>query len=180
VRRDVNGTPASYFLWDGEQLFAELDGGQYLVAQYSYYPGLDQLHAFNRSGSVSYAQQDVEGNVRYLGTNTYNQTRSYTYDESGNLVGGTDWGHIVGRDGRQRYNQGGIHAGWDVSAQLVVGFVTSPEVITGRSREVCVGVFIFSGCYSRSGDEWGLSFGVGPSPLSPVTVHSGYTWGRLF
>lgn len=98
ARRDVNGSPASYFLWEGEQLLAELDGTQYLVAQYSYYPGLDQLHAFNRGGSVSYAQQDVEGNVRYLGTNAINQMRSYTYDESGNLVGGTDWGNLNGID----------------------------------------------------------------------------------
>jgi len=98
VRRDVNGSPASYFVWDGDNLLAELDGGQYLVAQYSYYPGLDRLHAFNRGGAVSYAQADAEGNVRYLGTNVYNQVRSYAYDESGNLVGGTDWGGLNGID----------------------------------------------------------------------------------
>jgi RHS repeat-associated protein len=346
VRRAINGVPVSYFLWDGPNLLAELDGNaQSVETQYSYYPGLDQLHALIVTDTMHYAQQDAEGNVRYLGTNIWNGFRTYTYDEWGRLLGAWDpdadtvnlarwkgalylapevglyymrarwyeprtgrflsedpaglegglnpytfgggdpvnaadpdgrcwltwgfgegdsyyeksfwtddsrycpgetrratafdlhqqelfeataertcgwnpsvlcedspaplppptprsrrafaavygahacavstggvcagWGRIVGRDGRQRYNQGGIHAGWNVSAQLVVGFVTSPEVITGRSREVCVGVFIFSGCYSRSGDEWGLSFGIGPS-LTPATVHSGYSWGRLF
>jgi RHS repeat-associated protein len=47
---------------------------------------------------VSHAQQDAEGNVRYLGTNVYNQTRSYVYDESGSLVGGSDFGGFDGID----------------------------------------------------------------------------------
>ena len=112
VRRDTNGVAASYFLWDGENLLAELNGAQYLEAQYSYYPGLDRLHAFNRGGTVSYAQQDAEGNVRFLGTNYVDLFRSYRYDESGNLVGGSDVGNFNGID-RARW-KGALHLAPDV------------------------------------------------------------------
>ena len=45
VRRVVNGT-AKYFIWDGANLLAELNADGSKVAEYSYYPGLDNLHAF--------------------------------------------------------------------------------------------------------------------------------------
>jgi RHS repeat-associated protein len=98
VRRDVNGVPASYFLWNGGTLLAELNGGHDVAAQYSYYPGLDRLHAGTWSGPVTYAQSDAEGNVRFLGTHWLNQIRSYSYDESGNLVGGGDYAGLNGID----------------------------------------------------------------------------------
>lgn len=99
VRRDVNGSPSSYFLWDGDNLLAELSANaQGVVAQYSYYPGLDQLHALIVSDTAHYAQQDAEGNVRFLGTSTYNGRRAYTYDEWGQLTGGWDIGGFNGLD----------------------------------------------------------------------------------
>jgi RHS repeat-associated protein len=92
VRRDVNGTPASYFLWDGDNLLAELGSNAYAqVAQYSYYPGLDRLHA--AVDGPWYAQQDVLGNVRFLESYP-GAYASYQYDEQGRLVdsGGNGFG----------------------------------------------------------------------------------------
>ncbi len=90
VRRDVNGSPASYFLWEGDNLHAELGAdGATRVGEYSYY-GLDDLHAFiwgQTPASPQYAHRDAVGNIRGLG----GVSRSYEYDSWGALVGGTDW-----------------------------------------------------------------------------------------
>lgn len=67
VRRDVNGSVDRYFLWSGATLFAELDGSKNIVVEYSYYPGLDRLHAIAvPNGSlkdVYFAHSDGLGNV---------------------------------------------------------------------------------------------------------------------
>jgi RHS repeat-associated protein len=91
VRRDVNGAPASYFLWDGDNLLAELGSDAWSeVGQYSYYPGLDRPHTFIQGGQpLSYFQQDALGNVRFLGIDALSLYASYQYDERGQVVGGS-------------------------------------------------------------------------------------------
>jgi RHS repeat-associated protein len=90
VRRSVNGSPRSYFLWDGDNLLAELDGtAAGKVAEYSWY-GLDNLHAIVREAFAHHAETDALGNVRALTNLTGLVTRTNTYDEWGRLIAATD------------------------------------------------------------------------------------------
>jgi RHS repeat-associated protein len=68
VRKRVNGTPVAHFLWDQDHLLAELNGTDTLrVAEYAYYPGVDQPLAIITGATstmkTSYLQQDPLGNV---------------------------------------------------------------------------------------------------------------------
>ena len=68
VRKRVNGTPVAHFLWDQGHLLAELNGTDTLrVAEYAYYPGVDQPLAIITGATsiakTSYLQQDPLGNV---------------------------------------------------------------------------------------------------------------------
>jgi RHS repeat-associated protein len=98
VRRDSSGAVVSLFLWQGDQLLAELSGnGGELRAQYSYY-GMDNLHALYRpSYGVAYAQRDGLGNVRHL-AGTLATQREYEYDPWGNPAGGADYQDFNGVD----------------------------------------------------------------------------------
>jgi RHS repeat-associated protein len=90
VRRSVNGSARSYFLWDGDNLLAELDGtAAGKVAEYSWY-GLDNLHATVRGAFAHHAQSDGLGNVRALTNLSGLVTRTNTYDEWGRLIAATD------------------------------------------------------------------------------------------
>jgi RHS repeat-associated protein len=90
VRRSVNGSARSYFLWDGDNLLAELDGtAAGKVAEYSWY-GLDNLHAIVREAFAHHAETDALGNVRALTNLTGLVTRTNTYDEWGRLIAATD------------------------------------------------------------------------------------------
>ena len=91
VRKDVGGTPQSYFLWEGSNLLAELNGsatGE--VAEYSYY-GVDNLHATVVGGIEYNAHADALGNVVALTDSLQSLKRSYGYDAWGNLSGGSDY-----------------------------------------------------------------------------------------
>jgi RHS repeat-associated protein len=78
VRIDVNGSLRSYFLWDGQNLFAELDALGRKVAEYSYYPGLDNLHALVIGTEPHYAHHDGAGNVVAL-TDRYQTLKRSRY-----------------------------------------------------------------------------------------------------
>lgn len=88
IRKDVNGSPAAYYLWDSETLVAELGpGANTKVAEYSYYPdGLDNLHAVIIGSTPYYAHSDALGNVRALTNGTGLIKRTYRYDEWGQLA----------------------------------------------------------------------------------------------
>ncbi len=93
VRRDSATAGAfstqSYFLWDGDNLVAELNAtGAAAVAEYSYYPGgMDNLHALLLPGlQLFYAHTDAMGNVRALATGSGQVRRTYNYDEWGRLL----------------------------------------------------------------------------------------------
>jgi RHS repeat-associated protein len=92
VRRDVGGSPASWFLWAGDDLAAELtSGAATVVAQYDYY-GTDSPHAVIVGGTPYYAHTDAQGNVRGR-TIQGSVYASYSYDE---------WGAGSGFDGANR------------------------------------------------------------------------------
>jgi RHS repeat-associated protein len=92
VRKDVNGTADSHFLWDGGQLLAELDGlGTTKRAEYSYYPGMDRLHALIVGTTIYYAHSDATGSVIALTDASKNIQRIYSYGDAwGTMAGGSD------------------------------------------------------------------------------------------
>jgi hypothetical protein len=107
VRYDSAGAVRRHFLWDGVNLFAELDAAGNKVTEFSYYPGLDRLHAFvlaSDSGTTYYAHGDAMGNVIALyalfGQGGGQVARTYEYDPWGQLTGGADW---IGLDDRVRW-----------------------------------------------------------------------------
>ena len=64
VRKRVDGAVVRHFLWHGEELLAELNGtGTAKVAEYSYYPGLDNPHAMIVGTTAYFAHRDAVGNV---------------------------------------------------------------------------------------------------------------------
>jgi len=92
VRKDLNGSIQSYFLWQGDNLLAELNNNATVnVAEYSYYPGLDNLHAVITGSTPYYAHTDALGNtIALTDSATQNVQRSYVYDAWGQLTSGTD------------------------------------------------------------------------------------------
>ncbi len=62
VRRTTNAGTARY-VYDGSQIALEVDGSGNVVAEYSYFPGVDQPHTVKRGGSVYYYLADGPGNV---------------------------------------------------------------------------------------------------------------------
>ncbi len=99
VRIETNGVASRHFLWNGTSLLAELDStATGSLAEYSYYPGLDHLHAVIRGTTFYAAQTDGGGNVTALTDTAKVVQRSYTYDDWGNLTGGSDVGGFAGAD----------------------------------------------------------------------------------
>jgi RHS repeat-associated protein len=85
VRRDSGGAAAGYFLWDEDNLLAELGpSANSKIAEYSYYPGLDKLHALVVDTAAYYAHQDGLGNTIQLSKGT-TVHRGYDYTEWGVL-----------------------------------------------------------------------------------------------
>jgi RHS repeat-associated protein len=82
----------SYFLWDGDNLFAELSGTTgNKVAEYSYYPGLDHVHALIVGDARYYAHDDGVGNVIALTGEDQRVKRTYDYAGPwGAITGGVD------------------------------------------------------------------------------------------
>src|SRR3990172_197499 len=97
ARKDVNGAVASYFLWDGDHLFAELNGSDgNKRAEYSYYPGLDHLHALAVEDVRYYPHYDGQGNVIALTGEDQAVKRTYQYRLFGEYDTRTDPGGLAG------------------------------------------------------------------------------------
>jgi RHS repeat-associated protein len=96
-RMDLGGNPYRYFLWDGDDLLAELDSDGDVLLEYSYYPGMDNLHAVEKGGTVYYAHRDIGGNVIALTTGT-TLSRTYQYSPWGATTGGSDNASFNGTD----------------------------------------------------------------------------------
>lgn len=103
VKRTV-GSTASHFLWDGDALLAELGSdGTTVTAEYSYYPGLDRLHAMIVGGTRYYAHADGLGNVIALIDEMGDVKRTLQYDDWGQLSGSTDPAGTFGHKDRARW-----------------------------------------------------------------------------
>jgi RHS repeat-associated protein len=103
VRRDLSGAPQRHYLWDGDQLLAELDAaGTTKLFEYAYYPGLDQFQALIESTTPYFAHRDGLGNVIALTDAAKTVQRTYSYDDWGNTTGGTDT-HGFGNLDRARW-----------------------------------------------------------------------------
>ena len=109
VRKSKAGS-VRYFLWDRDNLLAELDSvGPALIAEYSYYPGLDNLHAIIVGGTKYYAHKDGVGNVIALTDSVGTVKRWYDYTAWGTYWNGSDPGGLADRD-RPRF-KGGVWMG---------------------------------------------------------------------
>ncbi|MGH7613079.1 MAG: RHS repeat domain-containing protein [Gemmatimonadales bacterium] len=99
VRKDVNGGAQAYFLWQGDNLLAELNGtATGKVAEYSYYPGLDNPHAVITGTIPHFAHVDGIGNVIALTDSAKVVRRDYDFDAWGGLRGGTDFKPFANAD----------------------------------------------------------------------------------
>lgn len=190
VQKKLNGTSQSYFLYDGSNLLAELNGTATVkLAEYSYYPGLDNLHALVVGDAAYYAHEDFMGNVGALTDSTQAIKRTYGYDEWGNLVSGSDNLPFNGVD-RARW-KGALWMGPEVDAYYMRN--RWYESGTGRFlSEDPIGVagginpMIFAGSDPINGSDpvglypdkayrlrewaffyWPWSFTEGPPPLAP-------------
>ena len=86
VRKSVAGAVSRRFVWEGDNLAAEFDGTGAVLAEYAYYPGgLDNLYAIRVGGVNYYARTDAMGNVRALTNGSGSVSRTYNYDEWGQL-----------------------------------------------------------------------------------------------
>jgi len=143
ARRDSAGVANRYFLWDGDNLFAELGSAATTkVAEYSYYPGLDNLHALIVGSTAYYAHHDGLGNVIQL-SNGATPRRTYEYTDWGVLSSGVDTLPFSGKD-RARW-KGALWMGPDASLYYM----------RNRWYEAGVGRFL-------SEDPTGLEGGLNP------------------
>jgi RHS repeat-associated protein len=144
VKKTSGGTP-SYFLWDRENLLAELgSAGTTTTAEYSYYPGLDQLHAMIKGGARYYAHQDGLGSTIALTDETGQVKRGFLYDDWGTTTSSSD-GASFGNSDRSRWK-----------GALWMGPETELYYMRNRWYEPATGRFI-------SEDPVGLKGGLNPS-----------------
>ena len=63
VRKSTNPSATVRYLYDGDNLIAELDHSYSVQAEYTYYPGVDRPHSVRRAGAMYYFALDHPGNV---------------------------------------------------------------------------------------------------------------------
>ena len=81
ARKYVHGSLSRRYIWNGETLFAELDASGNKILEYSYYGGLDNLHAvIDGDGEPYFAHKDGMGNVIALTDRLRNVEEQYTYE----------------------------------------------------------------------------------------------------
>jgi RHS repeat-associated protein len=127
--RKTTGGIANYFLWERDNPLAELDGaGTGKIAEYSYYPGLDNPHALIVGTTKYFAHRDGLGNTIALTDSGKALSRTYSYDAWGRLTGGTDYAGFVGVD-RVRF-KGALSLGSDLDLYYMRARWYEPK--TGR------------------------------------------------
>jgi RHS repeat-associated protein len=85
----VGTTPSTtHYLWDGDDLVAELDGAGNPIREYAYYPGIDRPHSVRRAsdGAVFYYMGESPGHVTGLVSATNQVLNKYEY---------TPWGEPI-------------------------------------------------------------------------------------
>lgn len=64
--RKTSATQTVRYIWDGDDLLAEVNSGGTRLVEYVYYPGVDRPHSMRRNGPTGqtyYFAQDIPGNV---------------------------------------------------------------------------------------------------------------------
>ena len=77
------------YLYEGDDFIEEVDNSGNLLARYTGGSGVDQTLAEQRSGTVSYVQQDGLGSVTSLSSSAGSLASTYVYDSYGNLSAST-------------------------------------------------------------------------------------------
>jgi RHS repeat-associated protein len=187
VRRDSASYTAafqvqSYFLWDGDNLVAELNAtGSWPIAEYSYYPGgLDNLHAtYVYPSGTFYAHTDAMGNVRALANSNGQVKRTYNYDEWGRLQATSGDSLPFNNADRVRW-KGALWMGPDVDLYYMRNRWYEPR--TGRFlSEDPIGLdgginqYVFAG-----GDPINHSDPTGLDPWRCTRYGTEYTWTRTW
>ncbi len=96
--RKSTATATARYVHDGDDLFLEVDGAGNRVAEYTYYPGIDQPLSVRRGGaggSVYYFVQDFPGNVRGLVTAGAALANQYRYKPFGTDDSGFPQGTVT-------------------------------------------------------------------------------------
>jgi len=84
TEHDYNGAIRRY-VYDGEDVFLELNSSNNVVAEYTFYPGTDHVHSMKRGGEMYFYAQDQQGTVLGL------------FDDEGAVVNkyrDTPWGNV--------------------------------------------------------------------------------------
>jgi RHS repeat-associated protein len=71
------------YLYDGDELFAELDGSGAVIAEYAYYWRVDNPHSVRRSGVMYYYASEVPGHITGLLSSTGSVINRYSYSPFG-------------------------------------------------------------------------------------------------
>ncbi len=82
VRKTVGSTTTTA-VYDGVNLFMELDGSGQPLREYTYYPGVDRPHSMVSGGAVYYYATDFPGNVLGLVSSTNSVVNQYRYKPFG-------------------------------------------------------------------------------------------------
>ncbi len=82
-------TTTTNYLYDGPNLFEELDGSGNLLGRYEQGPGIDEPLAELRSGTTTYYQADGLGSVTTLSDGSGAIASTYNYDSFGNITAST-------------------------------------------------------------------------------------------
>ena len=144
VRKDSSGTTKSYFLWQGDNLLAEIAaGGTSTIAEYSYYPGVDLPHAIVVGGVEYDSWADALGSASALTDSSGTVQRGYAYDA---------WGRQLLADSTLLFNRAD-RARW--KGALWIGSEAGIYYVRNRWYDPSTGRFL-------SEDPLGLAAGINP------------------
>jgi RHS repeat-associated protein len=84
-RRVRKSTPSSTsrYVWNDDDLLAEVDSNGNRIVEYTYYPGTDQPHSERRGGTTYYYLQDFPGNIVGLLNGANTLVNQYMYKPFG-------------------------------------------------------------------------------------------------
>lgn len=88
VMRTVNGVATEY-LYDGENIVAEVAAGGAVTQRYTHGPGMDEVHLVRTGSQSFFYHRDALGSVVAITDSSGNLVKRYTYDVWGNTLAET-------------------------------------------------------------------------------------------
>ena len=85
IEKDVNGV-VTRFLYDNEDIIAEYDGNNNLIASFTHGPGIDEPLAMHKNGQDYFYHADGLGSVVGLSNSSGSIVQHYVYGSFGNLL----------------------------------------------------------------------------------------------